>query len=85
MIDLGIMHYFLGFQVFPMSNGIFVSQSKYALDVLKCFKMDDCNMCVSVFQLGVKFTKECASSKVDNTMYQQSIVTLIYLTHNWPK
>ena len=47
MIDLGILHYFLSLQVFHLSDGIFISQSKYALDVLKHFLMEDYNPCAN--------------------------------------
>ena len=45
MIVLGILHFFLGVQVLPVSHGIFVSQSKYVMDLLTCFKMDECKAC----------------------------------------
>ena len=37
--DLGYMHYFLGMEVHQENNGIFLSQKKYAQDILKKFKM----------------------------------------------
>ena len=49
MIDIGILHFFLGLQVLPLSNGLFISYSKYVLDLLKHFKMDDCKSCVMPF------------------------------------
>ena len=39
MSDLGYMHYFLGMEVHQENNGIFLSQKKYAQDILKKFKM----------------------------------------------
>ena len=59
--DLGILHLFLGVQVLPLLDGLFVSQSKYVMDLLKCFNMDDCNACATPHQLGVKLTKDCES------------------------
>ena len=41
MTDLGILHYFLGLQVFQTNEGIFLSQSKYACDLLHRFRMED--------------------------------------------
>ena len=35
MIDLGLMSYFLGIEVQQMDDGIFISQKRYALDILK--------------------------------------------------
>ena len=47
MTDLGILHYFLGLQVLPLPNGVFIFQSKYLLDLLKHCKMDDCKPCAT--------------------------------------
>ena len=77
---LGILHYFLGIKVLPLPNVVFISQSNYALDPLKHFKMDDCNSCATPFQSGVKLTKECSYLEVDATLYWQLVDNLIYLT-----
>jgi hypothetical protein len=42
MKDLGLMHYFLGLEVWQKPSEIFLSQSKYAVDVLCRFCMMDC-------------------------------------------
>ncbi|GLT45830.1 hypothetical protein SLA2020_196340 [Shorea laevis] len=42
MSDIGEMSYFLGMEIHQCESGIFVSQHKYALDVLKKFSMDKC-------------------------------------------
>ena len=44
MTYLGILHFFLGLQVLPLLVGLFISYYKYVLDLLKCFKMDDCKV-----------------------------------------
>jgi hypothetical protein len=35
MKDLGIMHYFLGLEVWKRLDGIFLNQGKYVVDILK--------------------------------------------------
>ena len=65
MIDLGLLHFFLGLQVLPMYNGFFLSQSKYVLDLLRRLNLDDYKLHSTPFQSGVKLTKECTSPKVD--------------------
>jgi len=42
MKDLGLMHYFLGLEVWQRPGEIFLSQGKYAIDVLRRFGMMDC-------------------------------------------
>nr|GEW60764.1 retrovirus-related Pol polyprotein from transposon TNT 1-94 [Tanacetum cinerariifolium] len=43
MSVMGEMKFFLGLQVNQFSNGIFVNQSKYILDILKRFGMENCD------------------------------------------
>lgn len=40
MKDLGPLHHFLGLEVHQSSEGLFLSQTKYDVDVLKKFKLD---------------------------------------------
>jgi hypothetical protein len=42
MKDLGLMHYFLGLEVWQRSDEIFLSQGKYIVEILKKFGMMDC-------------------------------------------
>ena len=42
MKDLGMMHYFLGMEVWSSAYGIFLGQGKYAVEILKRFRMMDC-------------------------------------------
>ena len=42
MTDLGILHYFLGIKVYQGNHGIFISQKKCRLDMLKKFNMLNC-------------------------------------------
>ena len=84
MTDLGLLHYFLGLHAFPLSDGIFISQYKYALDLLNHFKRDDYKLCAISFQAGVKLTKVCSSPEVNAALYRQLIDIFIYLTHNCP-
>jgi len=43
MTDLGVMEYFLGFEIHQSANGIFVGQEKYVRDIIKKFRMTNCN------------------------------------------
>ena len=42
MNDLGLLHYFLGFEIKYYSQGLFISQEKYSMDRLQKFNMLDC-------------------------------------------
>eukprot|EP00253_Pinus_taeda_P005615 PITA_05615 len=84
MTDLGHLHYFLGLQVLQSKEGIFLSQSKYACDLLRFFHMEDCKPAPSPFQSGVKLSVTCTSPEVDATLYRQLVGKLLYLTHTRP-
>lgn len=46
MKDLGLMHYFLGLQVWQKNGEIFLEQGRYAIDILKRFRMQVANPCL---------------------------------------
>ena len=50
MSNLGLWHLFLGIQVLQMDDGIFISRTKYALDCLKRFKLDDYKSCATPYR-----------------------------------
>ena len=43
MKDLGMMHSFLCMEVWQSTDGIFLGQGKYVVEILKTFGMMDCN------------------------------------------
>ena len=57
MTDLGLMKYFLGLEVQQEETEIFISQEKYAKDILKRFKMDNCNPISTPMEPGAKLSK----------------------------
>jgi hypothetical protein len=61
MTELGFLHYFLGLKVLQNNEGIFLSLSKYACDLLRLFHMDDCKPTPSPFQSRVKLVSICTS------------------------
>eukprot|EP00253_Pinus_taeda_P029706 PITA_29706 len=60
MKDMGLMHYFLGMEVWQKDGEMFVSQGKYANEILKRFHMENCkpiqtplaDLCYAVNQLS---------------------------------
>eukprot|EP00253_Pinus_taeda_P015456 PITA_15456 len=70
--------------VLQSKEGISLSQSKYACDILRHFHMEDCKPAPSPFQSGVKLSASCTSPEVDATLYRQLVGKLLYLTHTRP-
>ena len=60
----------------------FISQEKYASDLLEKFNMLECKPTPTPFQSRIKLTKECIFKKVDATLYRQLVGSLVYLTHS---
>jgi hypothetical protein len=44
IIDLGLLYYYLGFEVWQMKESIFISQAKYVKEFLKRFEMKGCKL-----------------------------------------
>ena len=70
MTDLGLLHYFLGLQIWHMEDGMFLSQLKYAIDLLARFHISDYKSSHMPFQSGVKLTTKCTTPLVDATLYR---------------
>ena len=51
MKDLGMMHYFLGLEVWQHSNEIFPNQGKHTVEILKRFEMLDCKAMTTSLKL----------------------------------
>ncbi|KNA03723.1 hypothetical protein SOVF_206380 [Spinacia oleracea] len=84
MTDLGEMKYFLGMQVRQRPGRIFLSQEKYADDLLKKFHMEDCKPFVTPMAPNEKLSKYDGKEKVDASIYRSLVGSLIYLTHTRP-
>ncbi|KAJ7971537.1 Retrovirus-related Pol polyprotein from transposon TNT 1-94 [Quillaja saponaria] len=84
MTDMGLMSYYLGFEVKQNDGGIFISQESYAKDVLKKFQMLDSNSVNTPMECGVKLSKHDVGEKVDPTLFRSLVGSLRYLTCTRP-
>jgi hypothetical protein len=57
MIDIGLMTHLHGLEVTHKEEGIFVSQTSYAKDILEKFKMKSCNSVSILIENRVKLRK----------------------------
>ena len=61
MKDLGMMHYFLGMEVWQNTNGISLGQGKYVVDILKRFNMMHYNDMTTPMASNLKLLSDASS------------------------
>nr|GEY83978.1 hypothetical protein [Tanacetum cinerariifolium] len=76
MSMMGEMKFFLGLQVNQFSNGIFINQSKYILDILKRFGMENYDTVPTPMVEQAKLQLDLVGKPVDHTNYQSMIGSL---------
>ena len=79
MKDLGMMHYFLGLEVWHNPNAIVLSQGKYTVEILKRFRMMDCKSMTTSMTMNLKLLSDTSSEIMDATLYIHIIGSLMYL------
>ncbi|RVW20273.1 Retrovirus-related Pol polyprotein from transposon RE1 [Vitis vinifera] len=84
MKDLGPLKYFLGIKVSRSSEGIFLSQRKYALDLLQETGMSGCQPVNTPIEEGLKLCVESNQVSTDKGRYQRLVGRLMYLAHTRP-
>ena len=84
MKDLGLMHYFLGLEVWQSSEGIFLNRGKYVVEILKSLNMLKCKFMATPMYSNLKLLADDSLELVDVTHYRQIIGSLMYLTNTRP-
>ncbi|GJS77451.1 ribonuclease H-like domain-containing protein [Tanacetum coccineum] len=79
MTDLGPLNYFLGISATRTTSGIFLSQKKYATEILEQAQMLNCNPCRTPVNTEKKLGHE-RSPVTDPTLYRSLAGSLQYLT-----
>ncbi|XP_065623821.1 secreted RxLR effector protein 161-like [Quercus suber] len=84
MKDLGTLSYFLGLEVTSSSDGYYLSQAKYASDLLSKAGITDNKTVSTPLEYNAKLTPLDGESISDATRYRQLVGSLIYLTVTRP-
>jgi hypothetical protein len=84
MKDIGLMHYFLGLEVWQRSGEIFLGQGKYTVEILRRFGMEDCRPMATPMITNLKKVVTSDSELVDPRLYRQLIGSLMYLVNTRP-
>ena len=68
--DLGLMHYFLGLEVWQIPEENFINQGKYVVEILKRFNIMDCRSMSTPMEKNLKLLADTSSEIVDVTLYR---------------
>ncbi|GJR02042.1 retrovirus-related pol polyprotein from transposon TNT 1-94 [Tanacetum coccineum] len=69
-----------GLQIHQSLRGIFINQSKYALEICKIFGMNKCDSIGTPMATKPKLDADLSGTPVDQTRYRSMIGSLMYLT-----
>jgi hypothetical protein len=84
MSMMGELTYFLGLQIKQCEDGIFISQAKYAKELIKKFGMENSSSYNTPMATNCHLDKDEKGKKVDITLYRGMIGSLLYLTASRP-
>ncbi|XP_065624874.1 uncharacterized mitochondrial protein AtMg00810-like [Quercus suber] len=84
MSMVGELNYFLGFQVKQRKDGIFISQEKYAKNLVKRFGLDSKKHTSTPMSSSAKLSIDAAGVDIDPTLYRSMIGSLLYLIASRP-
>ena len=81
MTDLGLLHYFLGLESKQGEDGVFISQRKFAEDLLKRFNLLNCKKATKPMNINEKLQLEDGTEEADAKKFRSLVGGLIYLAH----
>ncbi|GJW08098.1 retrovirus-related pol polyprotein from transposon TNT 1-94 [Tanacetum coccineum] len=84
MSMMGKISFFLGLQISQSPRGIFINQSKYALESLKKYGYESCDPVDTPMVEKSKLDEDKEGKVVDPSHYRGMIGTLLYLTASRP-
>jgi hypothetical protein len=84
MSMMGELKYFLGFQIKQLEDGMLISQTKYALDLLKKFCMDKANPIKTPMGTNGHLDFDMGGKSVDQKVYHSMICSLLYFCASRP-
>ena len=84
MSMIGELNHFLGLQICQQESGLFLSQSKYAKNLVKKFGLEFASSVRTPMSLNVKLTVDLLGKSVDSFLYRSMIGSLLYCIASRP-
>jgi hypothetical protein len=79
MFMMGVLTFFLRFQIKQAEEGTFISQTKYTRDILKKFGMDKAKPIKTPMDSNGHLDLDLYGTSVDQKVYRSMIESLLYL------
>ena len=84
MSMIGELNHFFGLQICQQESGIFISQSKYAKNLVEKFGLESSSSVRTPMSPNIKLTIDLLGMNVDSSLYRSMINSLLYLTASRP-
>ena len=79
MKDMGLLHYFLGLEIWQRDGEIFVYQDKHAKEILGKFHMERCKPMNTLLRGNWRKEDATSGEVLDVTVYRKLVGSLMYL------
>ena len=79
-----MLTHFLGLQICQLDSSIFLSQSKYAKNLVKKFELESASSVRTPMSPNVKLIVDLLGKSVDSSLYRSMIGSFLYLTASKP-
>jgi hypothetical protein len=70
MKDLGLMHYYLGLEVWQKRGEIFLGQGKYVVKIVHKFGMMDCKSMTTPMVTDMRKSRDSDFDPIDSSLYR---------------
>ena len=84
MTDLGLLHYFLGFEIYQTPRGIFFSQQKYTRSILERFQRTNCRPIGTPLEPTENVSLHDPLPQIDLDRYRNVVSCLVWLSYSRP-
>ena len=81
---IGELNHFLGLHILQQESSIFISQYKYAKNLMKKFGLESTSSVRTPISSNVKLTVDLLGKNVDSSLYRSTIGNILYLTASKP-
>ena len=81
---IGELNHFLGLHILQQESSIFISQYKYAKNLMKKFGLESTSSVRTPISSNVKLTVDLLGKNVDSSLYRSMIGNILYLTASKP-